>query len=166
MAILRTKLWVACVHAALLMLGPAAYAHAAESHITPEMDGHILRGLDEIYRMDFDKAEAEGRRLVALQPEHPIGYFSLAAVAWVRYFYETEQTDRRLKVVFEKRMRTAMDSIRMAFLVTGCSASGARVDAFSSARLESPGIGGRGIMLRRRPVACARGASQMRGTPS
>ena len=53
-------------------------ASAFAGSITPEMDKHILGGLDAIYRMDFDKAESESQKVIEIAPEHPYGYFGLA----------------------------------------------------------------------------------------
>jgi len=85
----------------LSLFFPAA---ALAGSITPEMDKHILGGLDAIYRMNFDEAESESQKVVDLNPEHPYGHFGLASALWTRYVYETEQTDQSLIVPIEKKM--------------------------------------------------------------
>lgn len=94
--------------AAGLLLGPLPAAPAAAG-VSPEMDRLIMRGLDHIYRMEFDEAEEASRKIVALDPEHPYGYFALASTEWTRYVYETEQTDQSLLKPIEEKMGMAIE---------------------------------------------------------
>ncbi len=104
---MRFKTWKIAALCMICGLSPGR-AFAANKHITPEMDRLTMQGLDAIYEMDFDAAEAEAHRVVALAPEHPLGYFALSAVEFVRFVYDTEQTDQKLIATFEKRMAVAI----------------------------------------------------------
>lgn len=81
---------------------------AAPPSINPDMDRQIRKGIDAIYHMKFDLAQAEFERLRQIDPEHPYAYFGLTAVAWVRYVYETEQTDQSLIAPFEESVEKAV----------------------------------------------------------
>lgn len=87
-------------------------ACARESSITPEMDKLIIEGIDSLYRMDFETGEAKARKLIKLHPDHPHGYFGLAAVIWTKYLYGTESTDTSLVAVFDKAMNTSITKAR------------------------------------------------------
>ncbi|MBI3551697.1 MAG: tetratricopeptide repeat protein [Elusimicrobia bacterium] len=76
--------------------------------ISPEMDHWLMKGIDDIYRMRFDDAEADARKVIALNPAHPHGYMGLAGVAWTRYVYESDQSDPSLLVPFEKASNEAI----------------------------------------------------------
>jgi tetratricopeptide (TPR) repeat protein len=89
-----------------LALALAASA-APTSGITPEMEAQLQKGLDGIYSMDFDGAEAAARKVTELNPEHPHGWFGVAAATMMRYVYETEQGDPALIKLFEERMEFA-----------------------------------------------------------
>lgn len=80
---------------------------AQAGSITPEMDKELMTGLDAIYGMDFNEADASSLRLIALAPEHPYGYFGHAAAALTRYLYDTEETDQDLLPVFDERIAAA-----------------------------------------------------------
>lgn len=49
------------------------------------VDEKYDRGIALMYRLEFDKAEAEFRSIVALDTASPAGYFALAALSWWRY---------------------------------------------------------------------------------
>mgnify|MGYP001565004877 CR=1 FL=1 len=78
--------------------------------VTPEMDKHVMAGIDAIYEMRFDEAEASARKVIALAPEHPYGYFGLAAVGMTRYVYQTDQTDQSLYKPFEAAIEQSIAS--------------------------------------------------------
>ncbi len=42
----------------------------------------IIRGINDLYDLEFDAAEKRFSRIVAEQPEHPAGYFYMAMVTW------------------------------------------------------------------------------------
>ncbi len=69
-------------------LGPALVDLNASTRpftLSPGADERYDRGIAWMYRLEFDKAEAEFRQLVALDPRSPAGYFALAALSWWRY---------------------------------------------------------------------------------
>jgi tetratricopeptide (TPR) repeat protein len=101
---------------ALSLLLAAGLAHAEvaspapkPSFITPEMDKWIMEGIDDVYRMKFDRAEEDARKVIALNPDHPHAYLILAGVAWTRYVYETDQGDDSLIELFEERAKKAKE---------------------------------------------------------
>jgi tetratricopeptide (TPR) repeat protein len=71
--------------------------------ISPEMDHWLMEGIDNIYRMNFDEAEADARRAIALNPAQPNAYMGLAGVAWTRYVYDSDQNDDALLKTYEQR---------------------------------------------------------------
>lgn len=87
------------------LLLAAGLAHAGS--ITPEMDRELMLGLDSVYGMDFNAADASMQRLIALAPEHPYGHFGYAAAALTRYLYDTEETDQGLLPIFDERVAAA-----------------------------------------------------------
>lgn len=80
----------------------------ARGYITEEMDYWLMKGVDDIYRMRFDDAEAAARKAMALNPAHPHAYLGLAGVAWTRYVYGTDQSDPSLMSLFEQRTKQAV----------------------------------------------------------
>ena len=94
----------------LAALAAAIPARATESrYITPEMDKYILEGVDDIYRMRFDEAEAAANKAIALNPEEPHAYIGYAGAAWTKYVYGTDQGDDSLIKEFEKRTYKAIE---------------------------------------------------------
>ena len=69
-------------------LGPALVdlrASARPFVLSPGADGRYDIGIALMYRLEFDKAEAKFREIIALDPESPAGYCALAALSWWRY---------------------------------------------------------------------------------
>lgn len=69
-------------------LGPALVDLQASTRpfaLSPGADERYDRGIAQMYRLEFDKAEAEFKAIVAASPEDPAGYFALAALGWWRY---------------------------------------------------------------------------------
>ena len=69
-------------------LGPALVDLRASTRpftLSRGADERYDRGIAQMYRLEFDKAEKEFREIIALSPEDPAGYFALAALAWWRY---------------------------------------------------------------------------------
>lgn len=69
-------------------LGPALVDLKASTRpftLSRGADERYDRGIAQMYRLEFDKAEAEFREIIRLSPEDPAGYFALAALAWWRY---------------------------------------------------------------------------------
>ncbi|MFI5346758.1 MAG: tetratricopeptide repeat protein [Elusimicrobiota bacterium] len=102
----------------LILLALAAPAAAArQSSLTPEMDRLVLSGIDGIYRMDFDAADAAARAAMALDPAYPHAYLGAAATDFIRYIYGPTQTDDRLVKSFEKKTEVAI-AVAEAWLKT------------------------------------------------
>lgn len=77
----------------LLLLLAALPAAARQTSITPEMDALLRRGIDAIYRMDFDAADRAAEAAYALDPGYPHAYLGQAANDLIRFSYGTEQSD-------------------------------------------------------------------------
>ena len=93
----------------LILLALAAPAAAARrSSVTPEMDRLVLAGIDGIYRMDFDAADAAASAAMALDPAYPHAYLGAAATDFIRYLYGPTQADDRLVKSFEKKTEIAI----------------------------------------------------------
>jgi tetratricopeptide (TPR) repeat protein len=52
----------------------------------------IRRGIDNVYNLEFEKAEEQFSSLIALQPRHPAGYFFRAMITWWRIVIDLENT--------------------------------------------------------------------------
>lgn len=109
---------LAAVLVASLAVLPGSQVAAAEAEaalpagsvpMPPEMQAHLLEGVDSIYRMQFDRAEAAAKRAIAINPEHPHAYMGLAGVAWTRYVYESDQSDPKLIDAFAERTRETIE---------------------------------------------------------
>jgi tetratricopeptide (TPR) repeat protein len=92
----------------LLIIALAGTASAAPSSMTPEMDRLVMSGVDNIYRMDFDAAEAAAKAAMALNPDYPHAYLGDAATDFIRYIYGPQQTDDRLVKEFERKADIAI----------------------------------------------------------
>jgi hypothetical protein len=79
--------------------------------VDSRVDPVIRQLLDNIFLMEFDRAEEVGRELVSLDSQGPYGAFGLMVVTLTRYIYETEQTDQSILPTFEERVQ---ESIRKA----------------------------------------------------
>lgn len=69
-------------------LGPALVGLAASTRpfvLGMGADERYDRGLAYMYRLEFDKAEAEVKEIARQDPKSPAGYFALAALSWWRY---------------------------------------------------------------------------------
>jgi tetratricopeptide (TPR) repeat protein len=80
-------------------LGPALADLNASTRpftLAPGADERYDRGIAYMYRLEFDKAEAEFKEITALDPESPAGYFALAALAWWRHSqnFDTTSSDK------------------------------------------------------------------------
>lgn len=68
----------------------AAVSSAAAAALPPfslgaGVDEKYDRGIALMYRLEFDKADAEFRSIIALDTGNPAGYFAMAALSWWRY---------------------------------------------------------------------------------
>src|SRR5438270_12475350 len=93
---------------ALAQRAPLATPSRVTPYITEEMDYWLMKGVEDIYRMRFDEAEAAANKAVELNPAHPHAYMGLAGVAWTRYVYGTDQGDPALMDVFAERTKKAV----------------------------------------------------------
>jgi tetratricopeptide (TPR) repeat protein len=91
-----------------LALSLALLARPAAA-ISPEADRALLEGVDDIFRMEFDKAEEQAKLAIQLEPEHPAGRFLQAGIAWTRFVYETDQSDLGRLPIFEKSVQDVID---------------------------------------------------------
>lgn len=69
-------------------LGPALVDISASTRpfvLSPGADERYDRGIALMYRLEFDRSEAEFRQIIAADPASPAGYFALAALSWWRY---------------------------------------------------------------------------------
>jgi tetratricopeptide (TPR) repeat protein len=93
----------------ILAAAVAAPAAAARpSTLTPEMDRLVLSGIDGIYRMDFDAADAAARQAMKLDPRYPHAYLGAAATDFIRYIYGPTPTDDHLVKSFEAKTEEAI----------------------------------------------------------
>lgn len=94
---------------ALLVGASLAGATLTSPYITPEMDKHLMRGVDLIYQMKFEEAEREANEALKLNPEHPHAYLGLAGVSWTKYVYGPDQDDPKLLAEYEQRTKKAAE---------------------------------------------------------
>ena len=93
----------------LIILALAAPATARQSSLTPEMDRLVMEGVDSIYRMDFDAADAAAKKAMALNPDYPHAYLGAAATDFIRYVYGPTQSDESLVASFEKKVALTIE---------------------------------------------------------
>jgi tetratricopeptide (TPR) repeat protein len=55
-------------------------------------DAHTRKGIDHVYNLELEKAQAKFRELIRLKPNHPAGYFFLAMVEWWRILLDVDNT--------------------------------------------------------------------------
>ena len=92
----------------LILLFLAAPAAARKSSVTPEMDKLLHQGIDAIYMMDFDAADAATSKAIALEPDYPFAYLGRAATDLIRFAYGSEQADPALIKSFEAKTAVAI----------------------------------------------------------
>ena len=70
----------------------------------PVVEGNLLKGIDRIYNLEFEKADKEFAEVVRLQPRHPAGYFFEAMTEWWRILsnFEDESRDKRFYAMLDK----------------------------------------------------------------
>lgn len=70
----------------------------------PVVDGHLQKGIDKIYNLEFERADQEFAEVVRLQPEHPAGHFFQAMTEWWRILsnFDDESRDKRLIAMLDK----------------------------------------------------------------
>jgi tetratricopeptide (TPR) repeat protein len=60
----------------------------------PAIDEKIQRGIGFIYNLEFEKANREFTDVVAIRPDHPVGYFFQAMTEWWRILIDLEDESR------------------------------------------------------------------------
>jgi len=93
----------------ILLLLLASPASARRTSVTPEMDKLLLEGLDAVYRMDFDAADAAAAKALALDPSYPHPYLGQATIDLVRFSYGTEQSDASLIKSFDAKVARTIE---------------------------------------------------------
>lgn len=70
---------------------------SAQENLPAEFDERTRKGIEYVYNLEFEKADAEFKELVRMNPRHPAGPFFLAMVTWWRILIdiENEQHDDR-----------------------------------------------------------------------
>jgi tetratricopeptide (TPR) repeat protein len=71
----------------LLLIAPSVWAQVSNDTL---FEAAIHRGIENVYNLEFEEAEAEFAALVALQPHHPAGPFFRAMVKWWRIMVDLE----------------------------------------------------------------------------
>ncbi len=84
-----------------LLLAPRSTT-AEETYTLRGQDERIQRGIDLIYNLHFDEADAHFDHIIAAAPDNPLGYFFSAMVAWWRVLIDLE--DRRHDEAFYDRL--------------------------------------------------------------
>ncbi len=70
----------------------------------PSIDARVQRGIDEIYNIEFDKADKDFAEVIRLAPDHPAGYFFQAMTEWWRILsdFDNESRDKGFYEMLEK----------------------------------------------------------------
>ena len=122
----RLKKWGVIV-ALVLGLVPT-WRTSAQWIDDPVVEGHLQKGIDRIYNLEFEKADVEFAEVVRLQPRHPAGYFFQAMTEWWRILtnFDDESRDKHFygmldKVVdlCEKRLDEHEDDVAALFFKGG-----------------------------------------------
>ncbi len=82
--------------AIVLVLAIAVGTTSAQTATGSAVEAAAKRGIDEVYNLEFEKADSVFARLVAERPNDPTGYFLQAMVIWWRIVLDmdSEQYDR------------------------------------------------------------------------
>jgi tetratricopeptide (TPR) repeat protein len=80
-------------HNGILLLLVGASLCLAVQQLPDDMHSWVAASIENVYNEKFGQAEDEAKRIIKKYPEHPAGYFCLAAAieAWMKYY----QTDKR-----------------------------------------------------------------------
>lgn len=101
------------VLAAVFFLLTATLAPArAELTLPPDVMEHATVGINGVYNLDYDTAQAHIAWVFAHYPDHPFAHFGNAMIAWSRYEYEFETSDDAQRKVFEKILDDSIDGIK------------------------------------------------------
>ena len=68
------------------------------------IDARVQRGIDEIYNIEFVKADKDFDEVIRLMPDHPAGYFFQAMTQWWRILsnFEDESHDKEFLEALDK----------------------------------------------------------------
>jgi len=76
------------------MLGALVCCVCAVSHAQVSRDSlyeaTVQRGIQDVYNLDFEKAERDFATLVMLRPQHPAGHFFRAMITWWRIMIDMD----------------------------------------------------------------------------
>lgn len=78
------KRWVSLVFVALISVRALPSHQGGELSREQLFDLKTKKGIDLVYNLEFERAEAEFHELLKMDPEHPAGHFFLAMVDWWR----------------------------------------------------------------------------------
>jgi len=80
------------------MLFVAVGAVRAQWIADPGIDQRVQRGINRLYNFEFEEAEKDFDEVVALRPDHPVGYFFRAMIQWERILsnFDDESQDEKL----------------------------------------------------------------------
>ncbi len=87
--------------ALLLLLSASAHAQWVTD---PVIEQKIQRGIDDIYNIEFDKADSVFADVIRWNPQHPIGYFFQAMTQWWRILtnFDDESQDQKFYEMLDK----------------------------------------------------------------
>lgn len=91
------------------MLGATGASAEKPKFLNPEQEAYIHRGVEKMIRMEFDASRKEFEVLEKMVPGHPHPYFGYASVAWLRFIYESEQSDQALLKPFHEAIEKGID---------------------------------------------------------
>ena len=82
------------VLAATICLGVSGYRTGAESatYTIRGFDSRVQQGIDLIYGLRFEEADAYFETVIEADPENPLGHFFLAMVTWWRVLIDLDDT--------------------------------------------------------------------------
>jgi len=95
------KYFVSLVIAVLMLTSASAFAQTATVASMTETERAQLNslrrsGLEELYNLDYDKAQKDFKEIVRLYPSHPAGPQLLAARLWIKTLYESRRLQSSL----------------------------------------------------------------------
>ena len=119
-------IWLAV--AVSIMLPVCGVVLQAQWIADPGVDKLLQTSIDQVYNLEFDKAEGTLAEVVRLRPDHPAGFFFQAMVQWWRIlcnYDDASQDDlffRKLEIVIDmcdKRLDKNPDDITALFFKGG-----------------------------------------------
>lgn len=94
----------------------------------PAVEAKLQRGIDEIYNIEFEKADKDFAEVIRLAPDHPAGYFFRAMTEWWRILsnFDDESRDKafletldRVVEMCEKRLDKNENDVAALFFKGG-----------------------------------------------